>query len=340
MNPFLYPWMVVVVLLAVLAGGMLLRRFLRLSREDEGPFVQMRNWIPDFEKTKRKHIFLYAALIFLFVALMRPAWGEKENIIRYEGLDIVFALDVSRSMNAEDFSTQNRTINRLKVAKELIKNFIQKRPQDRFSLINFSGDSFVSVPLTFDHHIFLNFLEQASREDVNVGGTNLSDVIGTSIERLTVRENDQRGKAMILITDGDQTFDRNIGSIAALAAQKKIPIFTVGIGSLEGTRIPQGRDVFGSPIYLQYQGRDVITKLNEETLETIAQVSGGRYFHAGGFEDLQNLTEDLNRLPTQMMEKLNITDREERYAFFVGMAFFLFLLFLFYSDTQKPQKNE
>lgn len=329
--PFAYPWFFLLFILLMGGGWWIFRRnFFSHKSIPELLFSKMRNWIRDDQKIRKKYWFLLAALFFFLLVGFRPQWGQKEHVIAYEGLDIVFLMDVSRSMYAEDFSTQNRTIDRLTVAKELIKNFIQKRYQDRFGLIVFSGESFVSVPLTFDQTIFLNLLETAGPEDVRIGGTNLSDAIGSALERLTVHSEDQRGKAIILITDGDQTVDRGLQAISRIAQQKNIPIFPVGIGSTSGVKIPQGRDVFGHVVYLQYQGQDVITRINEATLKQIAQLSGGRYFHAESFEDLRYITQDLDALPKNILEKLNITTKEERYQWFFLVGFVCFVIFLFF----------
>ena len=300
-------------------------------------FSRMRNWQDNPQNMKRKYAFLLAAFFFLLLAGLRPQWGVKENVIQYEGLDILFAMDVSKSMNALDFSTQNRTIDRLRVAKELIKNFVQPRYQDRFGLVVFAGESFVSVPLTFDQAIFLNLLESAGSHEVAVGGTNLAEAIGSSLERLTVHAEEQRGKAIILITDGDQTVDRGIEALATMAKQKNTPIFTVGIGSTSGVKIPEGTDVFGNTLYAQYQGQDVLTKINEETLKRIAELSGGGYFHAEDFSDLKYITRSLEALPKNILEKLNVTTQEDRYQWFVLLGLICFLFFLFY-PTGRLQK--
>lgn len=328
--PFAYPWFLLVAL-AIIAGGWYLLHRQESSNSSWGKhlLLMMRNWIRNEKNIRWRKWLLFAALICFSLAALRPQWGQKENVIRYEGLDIVFALDVSRSMQALDFSTSTRTIDRLKVSKELIKNFVQNRYQDRVSLITFAGESFVSVPMTFDREMFLNFLETAGPDDVSIGGTNLAEAIGVALERLTVQAETQRGKAIVLITDGDQTVDRGITSLATIAKQKNVPIFTVGIGSTEGVRIPEGRDVFGKTVYIQYQGKDVVSKLNEETLKTIAKTSGGAYFHAEEFGDLKKVAEYLNELPTDILEKLNITDQEERYQWFLLLGFFCFLGYVF-----------
>lgn len=331
MIPVAYPYLIPVILLCIGGAGYALYRYIQKKQKWSNRLLfAMRNWKEDRKKVKQKHIILFIALLFLVSAGVRPQWGIRENVIQYEGLDIVFVLDVSKSMNALDFSTTRQQINRLQVSKELIKNFVQTRNQDRFGLILFAGESFVSVPITFDREVFFNFLDSAQEGDVTLPGTNIAEALGVALERLTVRDDEKRGKAIVLITDGDETVNSEIQSLANISAEKQIPIFSVGIGSTSGVRIPEGTDVFGRVLYKQYKGHDVVTKLNEEVLKEIASLSGGKYFHAEEFHDLNGVSEALNDLPKAIMEKLNVNLREDRYQIFVFIGFCAFLIYLFF----------
>lgn len=288
-----------------------------------------RNWNHNEKDDHWKKRFFFAACLFFLLGTLRPQWGISEEAIEYKGLDILWVLDVSKSMRALDFSTENQTVNRLQVSKSMINNFVQKRSQDRFGLIAFAGDSFVSVPLTFDRTLFLNFLEDTSEKDVARGGTNLQEAIGVSLERLTVNKDEERGRAIILITDGDQTVNTEIENLSASAGKNNIPIFTIGVGSLDGVRIPEGRDVFGRMVYKQYKGHDVVTKLNESVLKRIASLSGGEYFHAESLKDIEELYTKLDQLPVDVLEVLNQQKKKERYQLFFILGFFSFCLSVF-----------
>ena len=328
--PFVYGYWTLLAI-PILLGGLYLvsRDFRRREQMQKNTLLQMRNWEHNWEFVRIKSVALLCAFFFFILAGFRPQWGMKEDVILYDGLDIMFAMDVSKSMHALDFSTQTRAIDRLMVAKELIKNFVQDRYSDRFGLVVFAGEPFVSVPLTFDKDIFIDFLESSSERDVSVQGTNLAEALGVSLERLTVQSESHRGKAIILITDGDETVNSKITQLATIAKKNKIPIFTVGIGSLQGVRIPEGRDVFGRTIYKKYKGKDVFTKLNERPLKQIAKITGGQYFHAEEFSDLKNISKDLKKLPTDILEDLNYTDREDRYQIFVLLGFLCLLVYFF-----------
>ena len=155
---------------------------------------------------------------------------------------MVFAVDVSKSMKALDFSTSREYISRLDATKYLIEEFVKKRPGDRVGLVEFAGESFVASPLTLDHSVFLNFLKEISSDDLGKQGTNLAEALEVSIARLEIKNDKERGKAIILFSDGDETVNSRIKEMAKLARDKGIKIYTVGVGSETGMKIPEGQD--------------------------------------------------------------------------------------------------
>jgi len=274
--------------------------------------------------------FIITGLALILLAVWGPSWGQDLQKTQTKGLDVVFAVDVSKSMQALDFSTKREYVSRLDATKSLIEEFVKKRNNDRIGLVEFAGESFVASPLTLDHSVFLNFLQRISSDDLGKQGTNLAEAIEISIARLEVSsidDNDkQNGKVIILFSDGDETITSDAKKMAELAKKKGIKIFTVGIGSTKGSPIPVGQDVFGKIIYKKYKGETVITALNPKPLKEIAQITGGEYFHAQSQSDLKKLSQNLNNLPTKIIEEENLTPQAQKYFPFALMGMILFAL--------------
>ncbi len=300
----------------------------RLQEKNNWYFTRNWRYTPKVDRIRKQC--LIAALFFALVGALQLQWGMSEESIEYKGLDILWALDVSKSMRALDFSNDEQSVDRLSVAKEFIDAFVEKRSTDRFGLVLFAGNSFVSVPLTFDRSLFRQFLRESSENDVSRGGTNLQEAIGVSLERLTVQDEEERGRAIILVTDGDQTENNDIRSLVQMAQTLRIPIFTIGIGSTSGVRIPEGRDVFGRMVYIQHEGYDVVTKLNEDVLRMIARGSGGEYVHADSLDDIEKVSSFLDELPVSVYETWNQTQKEERYQIFLVIALIFLCSSLFF----------
>ena len=263
-------------------------------------------------------------IILLLIAVFRPQWGQELHKTEKKGLDIVFTVDVSKSMNALDFSQGRQLISRLDATKYLIENFITKRKTDRIGLVEFAGESFVASPLTLDHSVFLNFLKNISSDDLGKQGTNLAESLEISMARLQIQSDEKRGKAIILFSDGDETISSDAKKMATIAKEKGIKIFTVGIGSEDGMPIPKGQDPFGHIIYKKWKGETVMTALNPDPLQEIAKITNGEYFHAESIDDLETLVKKLDELPKKILKEENLSPQSEHYFWFtlLGLLFF------------------
>ncbi len=226
---------------------------------------------------------ILAVLLFV-VAFARPRSGTEVREVTSEGVDIMMALDVSSSMQAEDFKPHNR----LYVAKEEMKKFINKRINDRIGLVVFARYSFTQCPLTVDYGVLLRFIDQ-----VNFGviedGTAIGMAIANGVNRL--RESDAKSKIMILLTDGEN----NAGEIdpltaASLAAAFDIKIYTIGVGKTGNAMFPVDDPIFGKRYIYQP------TRINEESLTEIAEATGGKYFRARSGEELEEIYSIIDRM--------------------------------------------
>lgn len=211
------------------------------------------------------------ALVIGTVALARPQFGERQERLIGESIDIVLALDVSGSMKAEDFQPQNR----LHVAKERAVDFVMGRGGDRVGLVIFAGDAFTKCPLTRDYGVLAGLIKDIRFEDVgDPNATAIGMAVATAANRL--KHSEAKSKVVILLTDGIN----NAGAVdpktaAELCASLGIRVYTIGVASDKG-KVPFPEvDVFGRKRYAYYESR-----LDEATLQDVAETSGGLFFKA------------------------------------------------------------
>jgi Ca-activated chloride channel family protein len=258
---------------------------------------------------------LLAALALAVVALARPQAREREPERRsVEGIDIVIALDLSTSMRAADF----KPVDRITVAKEVLKDFIGRRATDRIGLVVFSGDAYTQAPLTLDYAILRTLVDQL-RIGVIEDGTAIGNALATAVNRL--RESDAKSKVIILITDGDS----NAGQIspreaAGLAKVMGVRVFPILVGKGGVVPYPVGVDLFGQTVY-----QPMPFAVNPALLKEIAQITGGAYANAGDKQELeQGLQAVLDRLEkTRIFESTASSRVVELFPRLLGPAFWL-----------------
>jgi len=261
-------------------------------------------------------LFLFAVL-FLVLAAARPQVGSRVLAVKRSGIDVMVALDLSESMLAEDLAP-----NRITRARQEIQSLIDRLRGDRIGLVAFAGDAFVQCPLTLDYasaRMFLRFMD-----------TNLVPVPGTSIARAievatnAFEETETKFKALVLITDGED-HEGAVDAAVQKAKEAGVRIFAVGIGTQKGQPIPD-RDAHGQlKDYKRDQKGDVIlTQLDSRQLESICRATGGRYLdgNAGGLA-LDRLHAEIQAMEQKEMEGGVVTQYEDRYGYFVAVAFFL-----------------
>ncbi len=254
------------------------------------------------------------AVALLFVALARPRSGTEIREITSEGVDIMLALDVSSSMQAEDFKPHNR----LYVAKEEIKKFVNKREHDRIGLVVFAKHSFTQCPLTVDYGVLLRFVDQVDFGLIE-DGTAIGMAIANGVNRL--RESESKSKIMILLTDGDN----NAGEIdpvtaASLAAAFDIKIYTIAAGQTGNLMYPIDDPIFGK----RYVAKP--SRIDEATLKQIADATGGKYYRARSGEELEQIYSLIDGLEKTEIEVSAHRQYTELFHFFVYAGLLLLAL--------------
>lgn len=263
---------------------------------------------------RRVPLFLrVAALALLVLALARPQMGRKQFVTEGEGIDIVLALDVSGSMAAQDFAPNDR----LFVAKKTIERFIEGRKVDRIGLVLFAGQAFTQSPLTLDYGIIQQFLTQA-RIGMIEDGTAIGMALVTATNRL--RESTAKSRVVVLLTDGDNNAGRVDPLTAAdLAATTGVRVYTIGVGSDGPAYVPVQDPLLGTRLIKQQ------FKIDEPTLRSIAEKTGGKFFRAQDAESLARVFDAIDAMEKSPYEVKTYTDYSERYPVFAGIA--LALLF-------------
>ncbi len=226
----------------------------------------------DPRKRMLKGILFIAALALLLASLARPLFGLRESQVERAGVDVIIALDVSRSMLAEDAPS-----NRIAAAKSAITRLLDLPSRDRYGLIIFAGEAFLSAPVTQDHGAVQRTVDAVTTTAVSKRGTDLAAAL-----KLAVRSYDEtlrKGKALILMSDGEQ-LQGDAVLAAREAAAKGIAVFTVGIGTTTGARVPER--LWGQLRFLKNEfGREVTSRLNEHVLQQVAAAGHGFYTPLG-----------------------------------------------------------
>lgn len=255
---------------------------------------------------------ILAALGLAVVALARPQWGESSQIVERRGVQLMVALDVSKSMLAEDLKP-----NRLERAKFVVSDLMWRLTGDEVGLVLFSGVAFVQFPLTFDYATARTFLNNASPWMIGIQGTDMSRAINAAMSGF----DDQRlGQKVILIISDGENHDDGALEAARRAAEEGIVIYTVGMGTSDGHTIPDvGRfgDMKGPLV--DRQGNIVVSRMNEMALRQVAEVGGGEFFaESSGTTKL--LIEELNTLQEAASEAELKTRKVERFQIFAVIA--------------------
>ncbi|MBT4919668.1 MAG: VWA domain-containing protein [Flavobacteriaceae bacterium] len=283
--------------------------------------VALKKLSPDrsFFKSWLKLIILSLAIFSLTLALVNPKIGTKIETIKREGVDVVFALDVSKSMLAEDIAP-----NRIDKSKQLITQIINSLGGDRVGIIGYAGSAFPQVPITTDFSTTKLFLNSMNTDMVSSQGTAITEAI--KMAETYYNDEDQVNKVLFIISDGED-HEGNISEIVNEAANLGIRIYTIGVGTETGGPIPYKRNGI-----LQYYKRDnknqqVITKLNANKLNEIASKGNGKYINGSNTSEvIEEVNTILNGMNQKEFEAKQFTDFKDRFQWFLGISIFLLVL--------------
>lgn len=313
------PWFLVCLPLPLLLWFFMPRAAMHLPIALKVPFYAAMLSIVDKKNPgligKSQISLLFLIWCLLVLAAAGPRWiGEPESLTR-DGRNILLALDLSGSMEINDMEINGRPVSRLEVVKVAAKQFVQERIGDRIGLILFGSRAYLQTPLTYDHHNVLLRLEDAT---VGLAGqtTSIGDAIGLAVKRL--QDVPARGRLIILLTDGAN----NSGILSPLKAAElakldDIKIYTIGLGADEVHSM--GGFLFGP---------NSAADLDEETLQKVAKITGGRYFRATDKQSLHSIYNTINQLETVNQDAATIRPQHDYYPWPLAFALLLFLIWL------------
>ena len=312
-NPQLLLLLAVVPVAAGLVGWAYFARKRALSRFGDPALVRRLIGSVNTPWQIARSVLMIAAIALVVLAAARPQWGETEQIVERHGVQLMVALDISRSMLAEDIRPD-----RLSRAKLEAADLLERLHGDEVGLVLFSGAAFIQFPLTFDYATARTFLDRADTEMIGLQGTVIDKAISVSMVGLN---NDRVGhKAIVIISDGeDDQQESDYVRAANRAADAGLTVFTIGVGTTDGEPIPV-KDTWGNLVGYQEDGDGnmVLSRINEDVLKSVAEAGGGRYVLAGGSTSAAAvIAEELDRLEKTVVESEITNARIERFQWFV-----------------------
>ena len=277
-----------------------------------------------------KIVLALAAILFMMLALARPQLGTALEEVKRKGVDVIVAIDVSESMNAQDIAPS-----RLDKARHEVSTLIDKLEGDRIGLIAFAGEAFLQCPLTLDYGAAKIFLDVLGPSLIPTPGTDVAKAVQLAMKSFESTE--RQHKVLVLITDGEH-HGEDVMTVAEEAEREGLVIYTVGIGSAQGVPIPIEQQ--GGGFKKSNSGEVVVTKLDELTLEKIALQTGGKYYRASSSEaELDRIYEDVSNMEKKELASLKFSQFEERFQYVLAIAFVLLLIELLLSERRKVATN-
>ncbi|MDO5656072.1 MAG: VWA domain-containing protein [Flavobacteriaceae bacterium] len=284
---------------------------------------KMSNWI------NAKVIYLMISLLFIVLTLMGPLWGEEEQKLKREGIDIIFALDLSNSMNAQDIAPS-----RLEKSKFFISDYLNRLGGDRVGLVVFAGDAYAVSPLTADYAALVSFIENLDTHLLWDQGTNFAAALRRCSEVLG--DVPDTSKAVILISDGED-HEKGLDDAIELLRKQRIEVFAVGVGKDVPVPIPMDTaDGWDDGYKTDDNGSTVLTSFHGQTLRSIADRTNGKYIQLERIEDgINSLKDGIDALEKKSQTEISTYNKKQQFQWFLLPAL---LFFLMYSLTPENKK--
>jgi len=272
-------------------------------------------------KQRLKFMLQLMAVFFIILALVNPKLGSKVETVNAKGVEIVFAIDVSKSMLCKDIAP-----NRLEKTKQIITQIINSIGSDRIGIVAYAGSAYPVLPMTTDYELAKMFTQSVNTDLISSQGTAIEGAVKTSVDFF---DNPTSGKAIVLFSDGEDHENANF-DVSKLTKEKNVKIITVGIGTKNGGNI-EYVDEFGfQQVKKDQNGRVVITKLNEEILQKIASESNGTYVYENQISKaVSSIKSALKNVEQQELKAQQLAQKQSQFQWFLGIAFLLLLIDFF-----------
>lgn len=269
-----------------------------------------------------KIVVVLLALAFLIIGLVNPKIGTKMETVKREGIDIIFAIDVSKSMLAEDVAP-----NRLEKSKQIVSQIINQLGNDRIGIIAYSGSAFPVLPITTDYGVAKMFLQGMNPGIVSSQGTSIDEAI--NLAATFIDKKDKTNKLLIILSDGED-HSNNSESAAEEAKKLGLKIITVGIGTENGGPIPLKRNGVVESFQRDQNNEVVTTRRNADVLKAIGKLTKGGYVDGNSTKAVQDYVKNaLDNIEKTEFESTQMADFQSQFQWFLGFGFFLLLFDVF-----------
>ena len=287
-----------------------------------------------------RFILFLTILFFSVLALVNPKFGTEKNSITAQGVEVVFALDVSKSMLCKDVSP-----NRLERAKQIISQLVNQLNAERMGMVAYAGNAYPVLPITTDYALAKMYLQTINTDLISSQGTAINTALKTGVDFF---DNPNAGKVLILLSDGED-HEEAAEKAAIYAKDKEVKVLTIGIGTPQGGPI-YFIDEYGEPqVKKDKEGREVVTKLQETVLENIAKNASGSYIYANQTDEVVALVKkEIQSMKKATVKSQQVAQQKSQFQWFLGVALVLFLLDVFFIENNlfsfaqriKREKNE
>lgn len=273
-------------------------------------------------KSILKFIVVSLGIICLIIGLVNPKMGTKLETVKREGIDIIFAIDISKSMLAEDVAP-----NRLEKSKQLVSQIINKLGNDRIGIIAYSGNAFPVLPITTDYGVAKMFLQTMNPGMISTQGTSIDEAI--NLAATFVNKKDKTNKLLIIISDGEDHSD-NAESAAIEAKKLGMKIITIGVGTEKGSTIPLKRNGVVESYQRDQNNEVVITKRITEVLKIIAKSTKGGYVDGNSTKEVLTYVKNaLDNIEKTEFESTQMADFKSQFQWFLAFGFFFLFVDIF-----------
>jgi len=332
-HPDLLYWLILIPVLVIIYILVRLRQDKIFKRFAE---VRMRDYLVP-QRSRRRDLFKFVVFLMMIACLVlglaNLQSGSKMEEVKREGIDLYIAVDVSNSMNAQDIVPS-----RLDRSKQAINKLISELQGDRVGVIVFADKAFVQLPITTDYAAAKMFLSSVNTNSVASQGTAIGEAINLAVNSFA---DDERSKAIVVISDGEDHENEAAMDAAREAAKKGIKIYTIGMGLPDGAPIPEYRNGRMIGYKKDKNGGTIVTRLNEDMLSRIADAGGGLYVRASNSNvGLEKVYDDISKMDKTEIETQVFTDYEDQFQWFVGMAIILLLVEIFLSSGKKKWESK
>ena len=280
-----------------------------------------------FKSTLKLIVFLLG-ISALIVGLVNPKIGTVLETVKREGVDVVFAIDVSKSMLAEDIAP-----NRLEKAKRLVSEIINHLASDRVGIIAYAGQAYPQLPITTDYGAAKMFLQGMNTDMLSSQGTAINEAI--ELATIYYDDEEQTNRVLFITSDGEDHSEGSVKNAIEKAAEEGIRIFTIGVGKAKGVPIPIKRNGVVESLKKDVHGEVVITKLNKSILKEIADEGGGEYIDGLNTEEaVDYIKEQLNQMDKKEFETKQFTKYKDQFQWFLGVGLLFLFLDIFLLDKK------